>query len=78
MRLRYRVIFFDRLHGMHRSLVVEATSHLKAAELAYRWMRGQGIRVEEFAETVKVEIISTTEKTVRLSVIAKLPRLTAA
>jgi hypothetical protein len=73
---RCRVTFYDLQQEMRRSIEVRANSPMSAAEAALRWMLEQDLVVEDFGQTVKVEVITTVEHFFHLTVVAsRLSRL---
>jgi hypothetical protein len=71
MATRYKVRFFDVEHLIYRSVEVQAASPMAAAEAGLRWMLRCDRYVTDFADDVRVEIVTTTEHHIPFKVVAE-------
>jgi hypothetical protein len=70
MGIRCRVLFFDLLHEMNRSIEVQEACPVAAAEVALKRMLERDQFVSDFAGTVQVEVISTARYALPIEAIA--------
>ncbi len=75
---RCRVTFYDTVHQMNRTLVIEAGLPLVAAEKALEWLIQNHVLPEDLAKSVKVEVVTTAECTLAIDVVEGRARITAA
>ena len=71
MSTRCKVTFYDVEHGMYRSVEVQASSPMAAAVAGLRWMLHSDRYLTDFADGVRVEIITTTEHSFSLQFVAQ-------
>jgi len=71
MAVRCKVTFFDLKHHMCRSVVVAAQSPMLAAEAALTKMLARDFFVSDFGNSVRVEIMTSTEQSLPLGAIAQ-------
>lgn len=70
MATRHKVSFFDVEHEIHRSVEVQASSPIAAAEAGLRWMLKTDHELRDFAGTVHIQTITTTEHSLPYAVVA--------
>jgi hypothetical protein len=71
MAVRCKVTFFDLKLHMRRSVLVTAPSPTLAAEIALARMLARDFFVTDFGDSVRVEILTSMEQSLRLGAIAQ-------
>ena len=71
MATRCKVSFFDVEHEIRRSVEVQAASPIAAAEAGLRWMLKTDHELTDFAGTIHIQTITTTDHALPYDLVAQ-------
>jgi hypothetical protein len=69
---RCRVTFFDKAHGIRRTLEINATLPFAAAEIALAKLIENNVSVNDLDGDIKIQVVTTVEHTLPVRALNKV------